>query len=327
MMGPGAPVPRRVSATLSSGALAADYRAVVSALRRCEPVLHRFDPTPYPADAIKAARIAWGEMMRTEYESSSVFVDLALQMRHIDAPFDVQSAVLRMAHEELRHAELCAGVLETLGMEATIPAPPVLRLATHPDCPIEESVMRNVIYCCCLGETINAARLAKRIAETRDPFIRETLRQLAADERFHAQFGYLYLETLREGSESGRGEKPHGRRAGHRPSRPDGRLGHIPGDDPQRLRTGAGALRYCRRSRLAEPYRRRRATTGGLNRSPARWSGRREPRRARRLTPGVPGHASPASAVGARVSRAAIPRGTAGWACRSRSTTAGAPRA
>ncbi|MES1165627.1 MAG: ferritin-like domain-containing protein [Verrucomicrobiota bacterium] len=198
MSGPDEPVHRQVSATLSSGALAAEYRTVVSALRRCEPVLHRFDPTPYPAGVIAAARIWWGKMMRTEYESSSVFVDLALQMRQIDSPFDVQSAVLRMAHEELRHAELCAGVLESLGTEATIPAPPVLRLATHPGCPIEETVLRNVIYCCCLGETINAARLAKRIGETSDPFMRETFRQLAADERFHAQFGYLYLETTRE---------------------------------------------------------------------------------------------------------------------------------
>jgi hypothetical protein len=102
-----------------------------------------------------------------------------------------------MGHEELRHAELCAGVLEALGADATIPAPPVLRLITHPDCAIEESVLRNVIYCCCLGETVNAARLAKRIGETRDPFMRETFRQLAADESFHAQFGFHYLETRR----------------------------------------------------------------------------------------------------------------------------------
>jgi hypothetical protein len=175
------PVVRQVSATLTSGALATEYRTIISALRRCEPVLQRFDPAAYSADVIEAARIWWSKMMRTEYESSSVFVDLALQMRQIDAPFDVQSAVLRMAHEELRHAELCAGVLESLGVEAKIPAPPVLRLATHPGCPIEESVLRNVIYCCCLGETINAARLAKRIGETRDPFMRETFRQLAAD--------------------------------------------------------------------------------------------------------------------------------------------------
>ena len=190
--------PRRVSAILSGEALGAEYRMVVSALRRCAPVAHPFDASRYPAELIEAARGWWAKMMRTEYESSSVFTDLALQMRQIDAPLDVQVAVLRMAQDELRHAELCAGVLETLGAEATIPAPPVQRLAVHADCAIEESVVRNVIYCCCLGETVNAARLAKRVGETRDPFMRESFRQLAADERFHAQFGFLYLETRRE---------------------------------------------------------------------------------------------------------------------------------
>ena len=196
--GANASEPRRFSARLSGGALAAEYREVVSALRRCEPVARRFDPGPFSAELIEAARNWWGKMMTTEYESSSVFVDLALQMREIDAPLDVQTAVLRMAQEELHHADLCGSALEALGAEGTIPAPPVLRLATHPDCTIDESVLRNVIYCCCLGETVNAARLAKRIGDTKDPFIRETFRQLAADERFHAQFGFQYLETRRE---------------------------------------------------------------------------------------------------------------------------------
>jgi 1,2-phenylacetyl-CoA epoxidase catalytic subunit len=127
-----------------------------------------------------------------------VLVDLALEMRGIDAPLDVQVAVLRMGQDELHHAALCAGVLEALGAEARIPAPPPLRLSMHPDCSPDESVLRNVIYCCCLGETVNAARLAKRLEEVREPFMRETFRQLAADERFHAQFGFEYLETRRE---------------------------------------------------------------------------------------------------------------------------------
>jgi hypothetical protein len=187
--------PRRMSAALSSSEIADDYRAATAAMRRCEPVAHRFDAAAYEPAVLDAARAWWPRMMRTEYESSSVFIDMALQLRQIDAPIDVQSAALRMAHEELRHAELCGAVLTALGVEPVIAAPPVLRLAIHGDCSLEESVLRHVIYGCCLSETVNAARLAKRIAHTRDPFIRETFRQQAADERFHAQFGYLYLET------------------------------------------------------------------------------------------------------------------------------------
>jgi hypothetical protein len=189
---------RRTSAALSSGEIADDYRAATAALRRCEPVAHPFDIAAHSPAVIDAARTWWARMLRTEYESSSVFIDMALQLRQVEAPIDVQSAALRMAHEELRHAELCGGVLTALGVEPVIPAPPVLRLVVHDDCSLDETVLRNVIYGCCLSETVNAARLAKRIAYTRDPFIRETFRQLAADERFHAQFGFFYLETRRE---------------------------------------------------------------------------------------------------------------------------------
>ncbi len=192
------PTARQVNATLSSTAIADDYRATIAALRRCAPVAHRFDAAFYSPAVLEAARGWWARMMRTEYESASLLTDLGLQMRQIDAPIDVQASVLRIAQDELRHAELCGGVLAALGAEPAIPAPPVLRAAIHPDCTLEESVLRNVIYGCCLGETVNAARLAKWIGKTTDEFIRETFRQLAADERFHAQFGFLYLETKRE---------------------------------------------------------------------------------------------------------------------------------
>lgn len=193
-----APMTRQVSAALSSSAIADDHRAASTALRRCVPAVHPFHVAAYAPATIDAARSWWAKMMRTEYESSSVFTDLALQMRQIDAPIDVQASTLRMAHEELRHAELCGVVLEALGTDAAIPAPPVLRVVVHPDCSLEETVLRNVIYGCCLSETVNATRLAKWTGQTRDPFIREMFRQLAADERFHAQFGYFYLETRRE---------------------------------------------------------------------------------------------------------------------------------
>lgn len=190
--------PRWVTAVSSEGPIAAEYRAVISSTRQCEPRVYRFDPGSHSPEVVEAARRWWLMMMRTEYESSSVFVDLALQMRQIDAPLDVQVVVLRMGQDELRHTEICARVIEAVGGEPRIPAPPIQRLVTHPDCGLEESLLRNVIYCCCLGETVNAARLAKRLAEVGDPFMRETFRQLAADERLHAQFGFQYLETRRE---------------------------------------------------------------------------------------------------------------------------------
>jgi hypothetical protein len=121
-----------------------------------------------------------------------------MQLREIDAPLDVQAVALRMAQDELHHAAICAGVVEGMGGESRIPAPTVRRSTHHADCSSDESVLRAVMVGCCLSETVNAARLAKRFGEARDPFVRDAVRLLLVDERLHAQFGFYYLESRRE---------------------------------------------------------------------------------------------------------------------------------
>jgi hypothetical protein len=188
---------RWFTATLSDTPIADEYRALESALRQCEPIGCDFDPSPYPVDVVQKAQRWWLAMMRSEYESSSGFVDLAMQFREIDAPLDFQVVVLRMGQDELRHAAICAQVVDGMGGEPRILAPAVRRSAPHTDCGPEEAALRTVIFGCCLSETVNAARLAKRFADASDPFVREAIRQLLADERLHAQFGFYYLESRR----------------------------------------------------------------------------------------------------------------------------------
>jgi hypothetical protein len=189
--------PRWFSAAPSATPIADEHRALEAALYQPFPDNHRFDPAAHaPADVDKA-RAFWLEMMRSEYESSSVFTDMALALRAIDDPLDVQSVVLRMAQDELRHAAIAAAVVEGMGGQARIPAPPLRRSAPHRDCAPEEGVLRSVIFGCCLSETVNAARLAKRHGEVRDPFVRQAIRLLLVDERLHAQFGFYYLESRR----------------------------------------------------------------------------------------------------------------------------------
>jgi hypothetical protein len=187
---------RRFSAGLSVTPLADEYRRIEAAFSPA-PSRASLDLASHSADAIGKARTWWLAMMSTEYASSSTFVDLALQLRAIDDPLDVQAVTLRMAQDELRHAAICARVIEALGAEPTIAAPPLRRAQPHTDCGPEEAALRTVIFGCCLSETVNAARLAKYFAETRDPFVRDAFRLLLADERLHAQFGFYYLESKR----------------------------------------------------------------------------------------------------------------------------------
>ncbi len=196
-MPPVEPEQRWLTAALSGTPIAEESRFVDVALRPCEPLVHAFDPSRHAPEAVQKARRWWLAAMQSEYESASVFIDMAIQLRQIASPLDVQTVVLRMAQDELRHAAICARVVEAMGGEAKIPAGPLPRAMPHPDCGADESVLREIIYGCCLSEMVNVARLAKSVGEVGDPFVRDAFRLLLADERLHAQFGFHYLESRR----------------------------------------------------------------------------------------------------------------------------------
>ncbi len=186
-----------LSGALSDTPLADEYRRVEAAFEATTGDVPPLDLGAHSPDVIAKAQSHWLAMMQTEYESTSTFVDMATQLRVINDPLDIQVVVLRMAQDELRHAAIAARVVSALGGEARIrPAPP-RRAPPHRDCGPEESALRAVIFGCCLSETVNAARLAKRFAETADPFVKSAFRALLADERLHAQFGFYYLESRR----------------------------------------------------------------------------------------------------------------------------------
>jgi hypothetical protein len=196
-MPPVEPDERWLTAAPSGTPIADESRFVDVALRPCEPLVHAFDPLRHPPEALQKARRWWLSAMQSEYESASVFIDMATQLRQIASPLDVQTVVLRMAQDELRHAAICARVVEAMGGQAKIPAGPLPRATPHPDCGADESVLREIIHGCCLCEMVNVARLAKSVGEVGDPFVRDAFRLLLADERLHAQFGFHYLESRR----------------------------------------------------------------------------------------------------------------------------------
>jgi hypothetical protein len=153
----------------------------------------------------------WRGFAVSEYESTSVFAQLAVQTMEAAAPVDVTSTVLRMAQDELRHAELCLDVAHALAPRDPPPAAPATftALSRHPGRPAEERALRNIIYGCCMSETVNAARFVQSLDTASDPFVRETVRRLLADEAQHAQFGFRYLELWRpwiDGHAEARGE-------------------------------------------------------------------------------------------------------------------------
>ena len=150
-----------------------------------------FDPAPYSSSALDRARRLWTVRATAEHESALIFAAMLPLALEAGASLDAQAVIAGMVEDEMRHALLCAEVARALGTEPPGPvAPPVL---PRGDRPIAEQFLRHVIFGNCMTETVNVARLVDASEHARDPFFREALLALLADEIRHARFGFVLL--------------------------------------------------------------------------------------------------------------------------------------
>jgi hypothetical protein len=120
--------------------IAAEYDFVSKAMLRCERHVHTFDASKYSESVLAKARDLWLFRMGAEHRSASVFAALCNQLMAAGATVDMIGIVLRMAQDEIRHAEICAEVVTALGGNAIREVPdPISPIATHPGCTPEDS--------------------------------------------------------------------------------------------------------------------------------------------------------------------------------------------
>ena len=178
---------------------AKEYREITLGMQRCKRAPARFDRGAYDPRALEEAQTMWRTRMTSEYRSACVFSAMAGQLMEANAPIDCMAVTLRLAQDEVRHADLCGETLAAMGAEPTAAAPvDVQPLARHKGATPEERVLRNVIYGSCLSEMINTSRFVDAMDTMTDPFLRDITRVLMSDEIVHAQFGFMYLDVQKE---------------------------------------------------------------------------------------------------------------------------------
>lgn len=97
--------------------------------------------------------------------------------------------------DELRHASLAGDVVALLGGEPVADAELATEpLPEHASASPKERALRNVLFACCLSESLSAPLLSAERDLCREPSIKKVLEQLAADETLHARYGWAYLE-------------------------------------------------------------------------------------------------------------------------------------
>ena len=185
-----------LTAALTGTRIETEYRAAAAALARVRPSAHTFDASAYDPRAVGRARALWSERVVNEYTSTTVFSALASQLVEANATIDSTAVTLRMAHDELVHAEACATIVVAMGgVGRRMRETDVATIARHPGCSAEERALRNVIFTTCLSEMNSVAYFIAALDRMTDPYLRDLTRQLLADEVLHGSFGFAYLEA------------------------------------------------------------------------------------------------------------------------------------
>jgi hypothetical protein len=117
----------------------------------------------------------------------------------------VQTAVLSAATDEIVHATLCGDIVTAFGGEPVAQAEPTLTpLPRHANVDAVERVVRNVMFVGCLSETVAVALLEEERALAQEPWVRDVIELILADEIAHARLGWQFLAMqlphLREGA-------------------------------------------------------------------------------------------------------------------------------
>ncbi len=141
----------------------------------------------------------WLRRVEAEYRSAAITQHLTLWLIQMGASPDLVRAGLRIAGDEIDHAEMSHAVFLAAGGSG---GPRLVReslaLERHEGAPLEHDVVRTAVDVFCLGETV-AVPLFKELREgCTVPVARRALDRILRDEVRHRDFGWMLLESLME---------------------------------------------------------------------------------------------------------------------------------
>ena len=143
----------------------------------------------------------WLRRVEAEYRSAAITQHLTLWLIQIGASPDLVRGGLRIAADEMAHAELSHRTFVAAGgVGGPQLARESLELKRHPGAPLEHDVARVGVEVYCLGETV-AVPLFKELREPCSvPVARRALDRILRDEVRHRDFGWALLGWLVEHS-------------------------------------------------------------------------------------------------------------------------------
>ena len=144
----------------------------------------------------QAAIVEWTHRMGDELVASRLFAGLLPQMMRAGVDAGFQAAAAEAVVDALRHARLCAAVIESLGGEVHTPVLGFEDVPRHEDVGTLEALLRNVLSICCLEETAAVALLENDHRLARESTLRRVIAEILDDEIRHSRLGWRMLQSL-----------------------------------------------------------------------------------------------------------------------------------
>jgi len=154
--------------------------------------------------ASQRVQLEWLRRVEAEYRSAALTQHLGLWLTQIAASPDLIRDALRIADDELAHAELShAAYLAAGGAGAPRLDREHLALRRRGGDPLEHDVTRVAVEMFCLGETVAVPLFSHFRARATRPAARAALDRILRDEVRHRDFGWTLLDWLLESDAGG----------------------------------------------------------------------------------------------------------------------------
>jgi hypothetical protein len=154
-----------------------------------------FDARLYSPEALRSAAADWQNRAFTEFHSLTHFTQLATQVQRLGAPLDWSGAMLRMASDEARHADLCMRFTALLGGPETVETA-ASELTRREQGRLVDVVRRDVLATFCIAETLSVRMFRRCLQVATVPLAKALVERILVDETLHADAGWELAALL-----------------------------------------------------------------------------------------------------------------------------------
>ncbi len=148
------------------------------------------------ANVAAAVTAEWNQRTEAEYISAVIAQQVTLRLLQLGAPPDLIRDGLRIASDELTHAELSAAVAASASGEAAAPVIDPTAMALPTGEAALGHLIPSIVRFFCVGETIAVPLFRMLRQHCTIPIARSALDRIMRDETRHRQFGWDVLDWI-----------------------------------------------------------------------------------------------------------------------------------